>query len=242
MLPNLPIHITIVFILTTIAGIFLFNWTLKHAEPKILNPKKATIGLILWLAIHGILAYFLFYKQPADAFPPRFVLVLFPIFGGIFWLFLSTKGRAIIDSIPMYQLTLFNIIRIPVELCLFWLFLSKAVPEIMTFEGRNLDIIGGITCAFIAYFGYHQKKIGKTGLLIWNFAMLGLIINIMFHGILSVPTPIQQFGFEQPNIALLHYPFVWLPAFLAPMVLLGHLIQIRQLLKDKVVYGIEKRD
>jgi len=238
MLPELPIHITLVFIITTIGGIRLFNSILKNAEPKILNPNKTTIGLILWLAVQGVVAYFLFHVQPADAFPPRFVLVVLPVFGLVFWLFLTKKGRIIIDSLPLYQLTIFNLIRIPVELCLYWLFLQKAVPEVMTFEGRNFDIIGGLTCLFIAYFGYQQKKIGKTLLLIWNFGMLALIFNIMFHGLLSAPSPIQQFGIEQPNIALLHYPFVWLPAFLAPMVLLGHLIQIRQLLRDKVVFGI----
>ncbi len=237
MLPNLPIHITLVFILTTLAGILIFNWMLKNAQPQITNPRKATIALIFWLAVQGILAYILFYIQPADAFPPRFALVVVPVFATIFWLFLSKKGRTIVDSIPLYQLTYFNLVRIPVEFCLYWLFLNKAVPEVMTFAGRNFDIIGGLTCVFIAYFGYHQKKIGRIGLLIWNFAMLALICNIVFHGLLSAPTPIQQFGFEQPNIALLHYPFVWLPAFLAPMVLLGHLIQIRQLLRDKVVYG-----
>ena len=89
----------------------------------------------------------------------------------------------------------------------------------MTFAGRNYDIIGGVTCIFIAYFGYRQKQIGRTGLLVWNIVMLGLIINIIFHGILSTPSPFQQFGFEAPNIALLHYPFIWLVSFLAPMVL-----------------------
>lgn len=235
MLPNLPLHITLLFILTVVTGIGIFNWILKNAEPKILNPNTTTIGLIIWLAIQGLLAYSLFYVQPADAFPPRFVLVVMPVFAIIFWLFLSQKGRAIVDRIPLYQLTIFNIIRIPVELCLYWLFLNKAVPEVMTFAGRNFDIIGGITCGFIAYFGYYKKQIGKMGLLIWNFAMLALICNIVFHGLLSAPTPIQQFGLDQPNIALLHYPFVWLPGFLAPMVLLGHLIQIRQLLRGKMI-------
>ena len=238
MLPNLPIHITAVFIATTFAGLGLLYWILKNANPQILNPNKTMIGVIIWLFVQGMLSYIEFYYQSPVAKFNRFPMLLPPVFGLIFWLFLSEKGRSIIDSLPLYQLTLFNLIRIPVEVCLFWLFLDKSVPEVMTFAGRNYDIIGGLTCAFVAYFGYHQKKIGHTGLLIWNFAMLALICNIVFHGLLSTPIPIQQFGFEQPNIALLHYPFIWLPAFLAPMVLLGHLVQIRQLLRDKVVYGI----
>ncbi len=238
MLPNLPIHITLVFIATTFAGIGIFYWILQNAQPKILDPKKTTIGLILWLFFQAMIAYFGFYYQSPVAQMQFFPLLLPPVFGLIFWLFLSKKGRTVIDSIPLYQLTFFNLVRIPVEVVLFWLFLDKAVPEVMTFTGRNYDIIGGLTCAFIAYFGYHQKKIGRTGLLVWNFAMFALILNIIFHGVLSAPTPFQQFGFEAPNIALLHYPFVWLVSFLAPMVLLGHLIQIRQLLRNNVVYGV----
>ena len=240
MLENLPTYITLVFVITTIAGVGCFYWILQNAAPKILDPKKTTIALISWLLIHAMLSYILFYVQPATAFPPRFLIVVLPVFAMIFWCFLSKKGKAIVDSLPLYQLTFFNLVRIPVELCLFWLFVNKAVPEIMTFEGRNFDIIGGLTCLFIAYFGYRQKQIGRTGLLIWNFAMLALICNIVFHGLLSGPTPIQQFGLDQPNIALIHFPFIWLPGFLAPFVLFGHLVQIRQLLRGKLVYGVEE--
>ncbi|TAH22438.1 MAG: hypothetical protein EAZ08_00730 [Cytophagales bacterium] len=46
---------------------------------------------------------------------------------------------------PLKNLIYLNIVRIPVEIILFWLFVNKAIPELMTFEGRNLDIIAGIT-------------------------------------------------------------------------------------------------
>lgn len=236
MLPNLPIYVTLTFIATTFAGVGLFYWILQNAKPHIINPRKATIGLILWLFFQGMMAQFGFYYQSPIAQIQFFPFLLPPIFILIQWLFLSKKGNSIIDSIPLFHLTCFNIIRIPVEIVLYWLFLDKSVPEIMTFAGRNYDIIGGVTCIFIAYFGYRQKQIGRTGLLVWNIVMLGLIINIIFHGILSTPSPFQQFGFEAPNIALLHYPFIWLVSFLAPMVLLGHLIQIRQLWRNEVIF------
>ncbi len=123
--------------------------------------------------------------------------------------------------------------RIPVEIVLFWLFQNKAIPELITFEGRNFDIIAGITAAIIAYFGFTKQTINRNILLIWNFICLGLLINIVVNALFSAPSPIQKFAFEQPNIAILNFPFCWLPTFIVPIVLFGHLASIRQLLKGK---------
>lgn len=49
----------------------------------------------------------------------------------------------------------------------------------------------------------------------------------------STPSPLQKFAFDQPSIAILYFPFSWLPTFIVPIVLLGHLVSIRQLLKEK---------
>ena len=48
---------------------------------------------------------------------------------------------------------------------------------------------------------------------------LGLLANIVIIAVLSFPSPIQQFGFEQPNIGLAYFPFIWLPAIIVPIVL-----------------------
>jgi hypothetical protein len=128
---------------------------------------------------------------------------------------------------------MFHIIRIPVEIVLFWLFLNKTIPQLMTFEGRNFDILSGLTAPFTYYFGFVKQNLSRNMLLIWNFICLGLLINIVANAALSIPTPFQQFGFEQPNIAVLHFPFVWLPGCLVPMVLFAHLVNIRQLLLKK---------
>lgn len=55
----------------------------------------------------------------------------------------------------------------------------------------------------------------------------------MHNALFSTPSPIQQFAFEQPNIAILNFPFSWLPTFIVPLVLFGHLASIRKLLKEK---------
>jgi hypothetical protein len=100
----------------------------------------------------------------------------------------------------------------------------------MTFEGRNFDILSGITAPFIYYFGFIKNKLDKKIILAWNFLCLGLLINIVGIALLSAPFPFQKFAFSQPNIALAYFPFVWLPCCIVPLVLFSHLVTIRQLI------------
>ena len=106
----------------------------------------------------------------------------------------------------------------------------------MTFEGRNFDLFSGITSPLIIYFGYIKLKIKKQFILFWNVICLILLLNIIVNGLLSSPSPIQKFAFDQPNIAILYFPFVWLPVFIVPIILFGHLVSIRQL-----IFNIESK-
>ena len=104
----------------------------------------------------------------------------------------------------------------------------------MTFEGRNFDILAGITAPIIAYFGLTKTTLSRQTILLWNFICLALLLNIVINALLSAPSPIQKFAFDQPNIAILNFPFSWLPTFIVPIVLFGHLTSIRQLFKQKI--------
>jgi hypothetical protein len=168
-----------------------------------------------------------------DTIPPRFIILVAPPLIFIIGLFVSAKGKNYIDHLDTKTLTILHTIRIPVELVLFWLFLHKAVPELMTFEGRNFDILSGLTAPVIYYFGYIKKTLGKAAILFWNLICLGLLINIVANAVLSAPFSFQQFAFDQPNKAILYFPFVWLPCCVVPIVLLSHLVTIRQLLYSK---------
>ena len=150
----------------------------------------------------------------------------------IVFLFTTEKGKQFLDSLPLRQFTLLSIVRIPVELVLFWLFLNKAIPEIMTFEGRNFDILAGISAPIVAYFGFQNGKINKKMLWAWNICCLILLMNIVVIALLAAPVPFQKFTFDQPNIAIINFPFSWLPTFIVPIVLLGHLTSIRKLMRQ----------
>jgi hypothetical protein len=222
---NLPAHISIIFGLTTFLTIGIFY--------KATNNSRTTLYILLgWLIIQTIIGRSGFYTV-TDTFPPRLMLLVIPPLLFIIGLFLTSKGRVYLDSLNPKTLTILHTIRIPVEVVLFWLFVNKAVPELMTFEGRNFDILSGITAPLIWYFGYVRNQLNKNILLIWNLICLGLLVNIVINAVLSAPFPFQQFAFDQPNIAILYFPFVWLPCCVVPLVLLSHLATIRQLLTSK---------
>ncbi|MEP6932147.1 MAG: hypothetical protein ABI850_19140 [Flavobacterium sp.] len=236
MIDNLPLYITLIFTLTTIVTLLLFIWIIRNSNSEKTRNKVKPIftGLLIWLIIQAILTLQNVYNTNTSFFPPKIMLFgILPTILTIIILFATQNGRQFIDSLPLKKVTYLNVVRIPIELVLFWLFLNKAVPQLMTFEGRNFDILAGITAPFIAYFGLTKYKLNSKIILIWNLICLLLLINIVVNALLSAPTPIQKFAFEQPNIAILNFPFSWLPTFIVPVVLFGHLTSIRQLLKSK---------
>ena len=236
MIENLPIYISIIFSLTTVTTLLLFVWTIRNSNSAKTRKKTASIviGLIIWLVFQAVLTLNNIYNTDTNSFPPKIMLIgILPMILAIILLFSTSKGIQFIDSLPLRNLTYLHIVRIPVEIVLFWLFLNKAIPELMTFEGRNFDIIAGMTAPIIAYFGLKKTKLNRQTILIWNFICLGLLINIIVNALFSAPSPIQKFAFDQPNIAILNFPFSWLPTFIVPIVLFGHLTSIRQLIKYK---------
>jgi len=219
---NLPAFISILFGLTTMLTAGLFYKAAANSKPVLLI-------FIIWLALQAFIALSGFYII-TDTIPPRFLLLVLPPFLVITGLFASSKGRKFMDDLNLKTLILLHTIRIPVKIVLFFLFTYKTVPELMTFEGRNFDILSGITAPVIFYFAFIRQQLNRQILLIWNFICLGLLVNIVTNAILSAPFPFQQFAFDQPNIAVLYFPYIWLPCCVVPLVLLSHLAAIRQLL------------
>ncbi len=221
---NLPTYISIVFGLTTFLTVGLFYKATN-------NSKTTLIILLTWLALQTAIGLSGFYTV-TDATPPRFLLLVLPPFLLIIGLFTTSKGKHYIDSLDAKILTILHTIRIPVEIVLFWLFINKTVPELATFEGKNFDILSGLTAPIVFYFGFIKKQLNRKIILIWNFICLGLLINIVTIAVLSAPFPFQKFAFDQPNIAVLYFPFNWLPSCVVPLVLFSHLATIRQLLNE----------
>ena len=195
-----------------------------------------------WIFLQIIITRMDVYNSSMNSLPPKIVLFgILPTFVVIIGLFFSRKGRNLMDQLPLEKLHFVHILRIPVEIVLYFLFVSKAIPEIMTFEGYNFDILAGISAPIVAYFGIHKGKFNRKALLIWNFLCLALLFNIILIALFSVQSPLQKLAFDQPNIAIMYYPYSCLPTFIVPVVLFCHLVSIRQLLFPKKNW-IKKRN
>ncbi len=231
MLDNLPFYIPLLFIVTTLVTLLFFIAAVKKNNSN-KTVARVLVIIIIWMALHAVLGFTKFYTV-TNTLPPRFALMVVPAFLLILILFLTQSGRRFIDSLSMKILTQLHVVRIFVELVLWWLFLYKYIPQLMTFEGRNFDILAGLTAPFITYYGFVRRKLGNTFKLVWNIICLLLLINIVVNAVLSAPFAFQQFAFDQPNVAVLYFPFVWLPCFIVPVVLFSHLVLIRRLLKNE---------
>src|ERR1035437_132178 len=166
MIENLPLYVSVLFILTTFLTVWIF-WAASGYS-------KLVIGvLIFWLLLQALVSYNGFYTN-TNGLPPRFVLLPGPALLVIILLFITKAGRKFIDTFNIQTLTWLHTIRIAVEVILLLLFLNKAVPKIMTFEGRNFDILAGLSAPVIAYYGYHRFKLSKATLITWNLVCIAL--------------------------------------------------------------------
>ena len=228
MIENLPAYVSITFVLTTFLTVGTFLYAIKRAVFSSMAAKILIFLLPFWLLLQAALAVMGFYLK-TDAFPPRLPLFgLLPALFFIITLFIFARKK-FISLLSLKILTILHIIRIPVELVLLWLFQAGQIPQLMTFEGRNFDVLSGLTAPLVFWLAFRGGKINRPLLIVWNFFALGLLINIVVNAVLSFPFQFQQFAFEQPNRAVLYFPFVWLPTVIVPIVLFSHLASLWQL-------------
>jgi hypothetical protein len=222
---NIPVIVSVIFILTTLLTGYLFYIAANKSD-------VVLFIIISWLILQGATGYSGFYIN-TQSVPPRFLFLVLPPLLLIFILMGFRKGKNFIDSLDLKTLTLLQVVRIPVELVLFMLFTYGTIPELMTFEGRNFDILAGITAPVVYYYGFIKKRLSIRSILTWNVICLILLLNIIINAVLSAPFPFQKFAFDQPNIAVFYFPYVWLPGFIVSIVFISHIVSIRQLIKTK---------
>ncbi|HBS06374.1 MAG TPA: hypothetical protein DEA96_15505 [Leptospiraceae bacterium] len=165
----------------------------------------------------------------AGYLPLAVLPLLLPFTASGLALFCSAEGRRIIGGMSLTALTWIHSFRIVIEGVLFMGFLNLGgIPEEMTVFGRNPDIYVGLSAPLIAWL-YSRRWLPGWGLITWNLLSLGCLFNIVGVAILSMPTQFQMFGLDQPNVAVLRFPFILLPAFLVPVALLSHIYSFAHL-------------
>src|SRR5262245_36503635 len=134
---NVPLYVSIIFMLTTAITIYIFYYATRRS-------KTILTVIVLWLALQSIVGISGFYTV-TNTTPPRFFLAVVPPLLLIILLFATRGGRLFINGLDKKTLTLLHVIRIPVELVLWLLYMHKTIPQVMTLEGHNFDILSGVT-------------------------------------------------------------------------------------------------
>jgi hypothetical protein len=201
------------------------NFT-ESKKKKIFN--GTLIGLIGWaiatsiLSWSGVLSDF-------STFPPKLIMVLIIPLITVIWLIRTKEVKEILIHTPPESIIWIQSFRIVVEILLWRLFVDNLAPIQMTFEGRNFDILSGLTALLVAYL-VANNKISSPLVIAWNFACLAILVNIVAIAILSMPTPFRVFMNEPSNTIVAKFPIVLLPALLVPLAYWLHFLSLRQYL------------
>jgi hypothetical protein len=231
MIEDLPGYVSITFILTTFLTVGFLLYAVKQTVFDTVGAKILIFLLAFWIIFTGILALNGFYLNSA-AFPPRVVAFgVAPALLLIIAYFIFFR-KNFIEKLPLKTLTLLSVVRIPVEIVLMWLFHGGLIPQSMTFEGRNFDILSGITAPLVYFLAFRGGRVNRTLLIVWNVFALALLFNIVITAILAFPSINPQLPVELQNRGVAYFPFIWLPAVVVPVVFFTHLASLWQLAKD----------
>ncbi|RDV13970.1 hypothetical protein DXT99_16860 [Pontibacter diazotrophicus] len=174
------------------------------------------------LALQSILGDF-------SATPPRLLLIILPPLIAIVWLTFSSSFRQFLAHVPSYWLIMLQVFRVPVEIFLWLQFIAGLTPVQMTFEGRNWDVLTGLTAPVVAWLCYGRGRNLKGVAIVWNIFGLTLLLNIVATAILSTPSPFRVFMNEPANTLVAQFPIVFLPAVLVPLAYALHLFSLRKI-------------
>lgn len=241
MKPHLLLIAQLGFILLTVIYFWLFLRELRHgawlacrtSDVKKNIVTRILVMLLLWCVLvsgwsaTGMMANFGIF--PLNILP----VIAIPLITVILSLFSRDLGE-VLKHVPIQNLIRLQSFRFFVELLLWALLIAGRVPEQMTFEGRNFDILAGIIAPVVAWLAARQK-LSRAMLIAWNLICLGLLINIVSIAILSTPSPWRIFMNEPPNTIVAYFPISWLPGFLVPLAYTLHFFSLRQLLMDRPV-------
>lgn len=188
-------------------------------------------GLMLILIVcTGSLARMGVYQT--TTLPPRLVLLgVLPAFIIIGYFFIAQRFKIIIANFPLQFAIYFQSFRIAVELLIFGAVLQGLGPELVSFNGRNMDILAGLTAPLVSW-AYNRGVIGKNLLLVWNILCLLLLANIVFIFISLLVNPhFWNYATTPISMQFLTIPYIYLAIVYMPVAVFLHIMCITKISK-----------
>jgi hypothetical protein len=187
----------------------------------------ASVAILAWIGL--VCAYVgsgIWSNLPYDGLHPFFAVVFFVgAASGI-----SPLGGRIAATVPLVGLVGFHAFRVPLELVLHSWAEQGTVPQTMTWNGQNWDIISGAIAILIAPFAIRSR------VLAWAANLIGfaLLLNVIRVAAMSSPLPIG-WGQDPPLLLALHLPYALIAPVCVAGALGGHIVLTRALLRPRTL-------
>jgi hypothetical protein len=147
---------------------------------------------------------------------------------------MSSVGRRLATGLPLWVLVGFQSFRLPLELMMHRAYEAGLMPVQMSYSGLNFDIVTGASAPIVATL----VAVGSAGARLvrgWNILGSLLLCNIIVVSLLSTPTPLRVFRTPPANTWVSTAPYVWLPAVMVALAILGHIVVHRALTAQAAV-------
>lgn len=196
--------------------------------------RRLSIGaaalLVAWLVAMSLLAAVGFFNDFLTRFPPPFALALLPPWLTIIACVAVPVLRTYLVATPLAWLIGYQTFRVGIEYILWALHHQGVMPRAMTLEGQNIDLLVGITAPVIALLVARPRTWTPLLALVWNAASLLILFNTIRVAFQSVPGAFYDPTMQPANTIVSQPPFIWLPAFIVPVAVLGHAIALAKVI------------
>jgi hypothetical protein len=232
MLTDAPVAISLLFVAIVVGMLVLVLWGAARVASRV-SPgavrgvRVAGVALVGWLALTAVLAERGFFDD-FQSMPPRFLPLLGLPLLTLLALTFSRRVAPLLAALPPAWPVAAQAFRILVEIVLWRLAVAGIVPALLSFHGRNVDILVGLTAPVVAYACFVRRAWPARVAVWWNWAGIVILLNVVVHAQLSAPTPWRIFETDPPTTFIGDWPYVWLPGFLVPLAWLLHAVSLRQ--------------
>ncbi|NUN69257.1 MAG: hypothetical protein HUU02_06050 [Bacteroidetes bacterium] len=223
--PLIPLPLYYSFLFLSVLTTALLIGHGRHLMPE---RKPLWIGMALWFIVQYLAGKLGFFADGIGEVPPRIMLFVVPNFVMLIFLAFSRFGAHLAVPFSLFFLTALQSFRIGVEIILWLLAEERLLPLVMSWEGRNVDVLVGLTAPVLAVL-LLKGKVSHRVMIAWNVAGLIIVTNVVVHGMLSVPG-IERIVTDIPNFIVSYAPFNLLPGVLVPIAYLLHILSLRKLL------------
>lgn len=207
------------FIAVLVFVVAALLWAVQRAYGSVRVTLAAAAGLAAWL---GGFSALVAAGCTANVPLPVFFVPIVVIWTGVG---LSPVGRNIAATVPLGALVAFQGFRLPLEIVLHMWAEQGTIPTAMSWSGRNVDVISGVTALLCAVPAARDVRAA------WLANIVGavLLLNVMRVALLSTLPAWARPGEPLLQLAA-HLPYALIGPVCVGGALFGHVVLTRALL------------